>query len=179
MDSEIDRINRLTTYLPDAAPLTSYFYHADAVRSDILVAPIWELYSPLLASRHIAAENDWDPNLVFRVDASAVQEALHNLFSNAIRHTPRHGTIRLTTKPSAVLGYGVLVVEDSGPGIQDQERARILNGTVRLDPQNPGRGTGLAIVQSIVKAHAGVMAIDASPLGGCALVLTLPLVEAG
>ncbi len=178
LDREIERINRLTTHLPDAAPLTSYFYHTDAVRSDVLVEPIWELYRPLLTSRHIAAENDWDPNLVFRVDALAVHEALHNLFSNAIRYTPRHGTIRMATKPSAVLGYGVIVVEDSGPGIEDKERARILDGTVRLDPQHPGGGIGLAIVQSIVKAHAGVMAIDTSPLGGAALVLTLPLVDA-
>ncbi len=178
LDSEIDRINRLTTHLPNADPLTSYFYRANPVCSDLLVTPIWELYRPLLTSRHIALENDGDSNLVFWVDADAIHEALHNLFSNALKHTPRNGTVRMTTKSSAVLGYGVIVVEDSGPGLKDNDRTRILNGTVRLDPRHPGEGIGLTIVQSIVQAHAGMLTIDTSALGGAAFVLTLPLTDA-
>ena len=174
-NSEIDRISRLTEHLPDAAPLASYFYHPTATHVDSLLTSVWGLYLPMLEPRHITPEAEWDAALVFFVDAEAIREALHNLLSNAIRHTPLNGTIRLSAISSAIPGYGVLVVEDSGSGIPDEARTRILERTVRLDIKHPGRGIGLAVVRSIVQAHGGMLSIDASSLGGAALSLTLPL----
>lgn len=174
-DTEIDRISRLTDHLPDAAPVASYFYHPTPTAVDALLMPVWDLYLPLLEPRNITPEIDWDISLVFLVDAQAIREALHNLLSNALHHTPEPGTIRLSVVTSAIPGYGVVVVEDSGVGIPEDERVRILERTVRLDAKHPGQGIGLAVVQSIVNAHGGILSIDTSSLGGAALSLTLPL----
>lgn len=175
--TEIARITRLAERLPDAAPLASYFYQRVPVSAHELLSPVWELYQPLLSGRHILSETDWNPDIVFDVDPPAIREAIHNLLSNALKFTPEHGIVRLTAEPSALDGYGVIVVEDSGPGIPDSEREHITKRTIRLDPKASGHGIGLAMVQSIAEAHGGQIAIQSSPLGGTALVLTLPLYD--
>lgn len=61
-------------------------------------------------------------------------------------------------------------VDDDGPGIPYEDRARILEPFVRLEESRSraqgGTGLGLSIVQSIIKAHQGYLKIEESPLGG-------------
>ncbi len=174
---EIERLSRMAERLPDAAPLTSYFYRAEAISAETLLRPVWDLYQPLLDAQVIYPETDWTGDLVFWVDPAAIREALHNLIDNALKFTPKHGTIRLAAEPSDIRGYGVIVVEDSGPGIPAAEENRMLQRTIRLDAKRPGQGLGLAIVDSVVKSHAGSTSLDRSSLGGAAVALTLPLVD--
>lgn len=175
--TEIERIRQLTNRLPDAAPLSSYFYQFKEVDCEDLVSPAWNLYQPALASREIASEMNLDPRLRFYADPEGIQEALHNLLANALRHAPRSGTIRLSVQLSEIPGHGVIVVEDSGKGIPEEERERIVLRTIRLDAEHHGEGIGLTVVESIVRAHGGLLSIQRSALGGAAMVLTLPLAE--
>ena len=66
-----------------------------------------------------------------------------------------------------------LQVEDDGPGIPLEERQRVLEPFVRLDPSRDratgGCGLGLAIVQSVAQALGGFVVIDSSPLGGASV----------
>ncbi len=176
--TEIERIRQLTNRLPDAAPLSSYFYHFEEVDCEDLVSSVWNLYQPALASGAIAPELYLDPRLKFDADPEGIQEALHNLLANALRHTPRGGTIRLSAQYSEIRGHGVIVVEDSGKGIPEEERERIVGRTIRLDTESRGEGIGLTVVKSIVRAHGGILTIQRSALGGTAVVLTIPLAEA-
>ena len=60
----------------------------------------------------------------------------------------------------------VLVVEDSGPGIPTDERARLFDRFRRATDEPGGAGLGLAIADAVVRTTAGRWRVDESPLGG-------------
>ncbi len=105
----------------------------------------------------------------------AVQRAVQNLVGNAARHGRRVAlSVRLLPK---TLDF---VVEDDGPGIPPEDRARALQPFARLDParnQNLGGnvGLGLTIALDVARSHGGSLELGDSPaLGGLRAVLRLP-----
>lgn len=112
------------------------------------------------------------------VDRLRIGQVLANLLGNALRHTPRGGSIAVRLE--AMEGARIrLAVEDSGPGIPEAERARVFERYYRVDGARAaaegGRGLGLAIAAGIVKAHGGTMRAGSSAaLGGAMIVLEIP-----
>ncbi|MBK7250335.1 MAG: hypothetical protein IPI06_05500 [Gammaproteobacteria bacterium] len=66
------------------------------------------------------------------------------------------------------------MVDDDGPGISSEDRARVLKRGARADEKAPGHGLGLAMVRDTIELYGGTMAIETSPLGGARVVLQLP-----
>jgi signal transduction histidine kinase len=102
-----------------------------------------------------------------------MKRALTNLVDNAL-HYGKRVDIRLDATPDRV----TIAVEDNGPGIAPEDRARALEPFVRLDTargrDTQGFGLGLTIVQRAVAAHGGEFALDAAPSGGLSARITLP-----
>lgn len=100
--------------------------------------------------------------------------AVRNLVDNAARVA--HGQLGLSV---GVEGEEAVVrVDDDGPGIPADERARVFDRFVRLDADrgrsHGGAGLGLAIVHSIVTAHGGTVTAGDSPWGGARIEIRLP-----
>jgi len=110
-------------------------------------------------------------SLAFRCDQGDLLELLGNLLDNA--HKWCTGRVKLSARGET--GKLTLVVEDDGPGIPAREIERILQRGARADQSTPGQGIGLAVVASIVQAYDGEIGIGASPLGGAAITISLPL----
>jgi two-component system sensor histidine kinase TctE len=106
-------------------------------------------------------------------DAFLLREALANLVHNALEYTQRGG--RVTVRTGRRDGHSFLEVEDDGPGIPPQERARVLERFYRV-PGTPGTGSGLglAIVREIATGHGASIAIMDSAVGGCRVGITFP-----
>jgi two-component system, OmpR family, sensor histidine kinase TctE len=88
-----------------------------------------------------------------RVRGSAVllRELLRNLVDNALKYTPTFGSITVRVLNDPFGQVVVLQVEDSGPGISEQEREQVFQPFYRaLGTQVDGSGLGLAIVREIV-----------------------------
>lgn len=107
--------------------------------------------------------------------AEALRILLRNLVDNAVKYTPAGGVVDVHVRALAgAQGTGAveLVVEDSGPGIGEDDRERVLGRFYRAPAAGgavpvAGSGLGLAIVQSIARLHGAEVALDASPrLGG-------------
>lgn len=96
----------------------------------------------------------------------ALRILVRNLLENALKYTPAGGQVDLSVQ--AQEGRLVLMVEDSGPGIPADERARVLDRFYRLpDAPASGSGLGLAIVKAVADLHGASLSLDASPaLGG-------------
>lgn len=94
-----------------------------------------------------------------------LQEALGNLIDNAIRYTPRGGVI--TVRCGEVEGLAFLEVEDSGPGISDEQRQHVFDRFYRI-PGSPGNGCGLglAIIREIAQLHRAEILLGAGEQGG-------------
>ncbi|WP_026433113.1 ATP-binding protein [Paracidovorax oryzae] len=107
--------------------------------------------------------------------ADALRILLRNLVDNAVKYTPTGGVVDVHVREVAA-GPGPagveLVVEDSGPGIAEDDRERVLGRFYRAPAAAGsapvgGSGLGLAIVESIARLHGTSVALDASPrLGG-------------
>jgi two-component system sensor histidine kinase/response regulator len=109
-------------------------------------------------------------------DADLLRRVLENLLDNALRHTPRDGTVRLTSESGE---ERVLIrVADTGPGILPEMRERIFDPFVQLDRDHgattrAGRGLGLTFCRLAVEAHGGRISIDdAQP--GSVFTVSLP-----
>jgi two-component system sensor histidine kinase TctE len=104
---------------------------------------------------------------MLRGDRFLLRDLIDNLIDNAIRYTPPRGRVTVGCRPDGA--GGVLLVEDSGPGIAPDKRELVFGRFVRLDEKSSGSGLGLAIVRDIALAHGATLAIDTAHDGRGAL----------
>jgi two-component system, OmpR family, sensor histidine kinase PhoQ len=137
-----------------------------------------ELRATLLkvyASKDLSIELAIGPESQFVGDRGDFTELLGNLVDNACKWCRSHVRVTVTTDEHAGTRERLsLVVEDDGPGISEEDRARVLQRGVRTDESVPGHGLGLAMVRDTVDLYGGSLSIDASPLGGARFSLRLP-----
>ena len=117
--------------------------------------------------------------LSVRGNEGMLARVFENLLSNAVRHTPQSGEIRVQADRS---GDAVsIVVADSGEGIDPDHLPRLTERFYRADPARSraqgGTGLGLAICQSIVDAHSGTLVIESTPGVGTSVTVALPSVK--
>jgi signal transduction histidine kinase len=97
------------------------------------------------------------------VDPVRLAEILSNLVANALRYTPRGGTV--TIRSAAADGHTVFEVDDTGPGIPPEQLPFIFDRFVRSADRG-GTGLGLAIAKRLVEAHDGTISAGPAPGGG-------------
>ncbi|WP_431876164.1 sensor histidine kinase [Amycolatopsis sacchari] len=110
--------------------------------------------------------------VVVHADPTRLRQALGNLVSNAIRHTPPGGTVSVT-----VLGHAHAVeftVTDTGPGIAEEHLPHVFDRFYRASPSSGGSGLGLAIAKHLVEAHGGTLTVASTPGRGSAFTIRLP-----
>jgi two-component system sensor histidine kinase GlrK len=121
------------------------------------------------------------PALVVMGDVEKIRTMIDNLMTNAIKYSPRSGTIELTVRTHD--GFAQLDVADHGPGIAAAERERVFDsfysGKAPVDGKVKGSGLGLAIAREYALAQGGrIEVLDRSDGGkGVCFRLTLPLVQ--
>ena len=86
------------------------------------------------------------------------------LMDNACRYAGPDGTVRISV--TAEGGRLALAVEDSGPGVPEEQRPRLFDRFQRAEHSGSGAGLGLAIGDAIVRSTGGRWRVAASPLGG-------------
>lgn len=106
------------------------------------------------------------------VDATRIREVLANVVANALRATPRGGSVTLSAR-SAAPGVAV-AVRDTGRGIDPELLPRLFDRFSRAS-DSPGSGLGLAIARRLVEAHGGAISADSEPGRGTTISFTLPL----
>ena len=103
-------------------------------------------------------------------------ELLGNLMDNACKWCREKVRVSVTVEDGRAAGREslTLAVEDDGPGIAEEDRAKVLERGVRTDESVPGHGLGLAMVHDTVDLYGGKLILDASPLGGARFSLRMP-----
>ncbi len=109
------------------------------------------------------------------VDPLRVGEVLANLLSNAMRHTPRGGSVEVALEPSA--GGVAFTVSDTGSGIAPEDLPQVFHRFVK-SADSGGAGLGLAIAKSLVEAHGGTITAESEPGRGTTMRFVLPATPA-
>jgi len=107
-------------------------------------------------------------------DPDRLGQILANLTSNALRHTPPGGEIRIAAR--AEDGSALLSVSDDGEGIRPEDLPHVFTPFWRTDSSrfSGGAGLGLAIVRELAEAHGGSVELESSPGKGTAVIVLLP-----
>jgi two-component system heavy metal sensor histidine kinase CusS len=109
-------------------------------------------------------------------DPKWIRQVLLNLVANALKYSPRGGTITLTAE--FTVDAWRVAIEDDGPGVPPEQRERIFERFVRLEgaQDEKGSGLGLAISRSILGLHRGVIRAETSTRGtGLRVVFEIPI----
>ncbi len=115
-----------------------------------------------------------------QVDRQRVLQVLGNLLGNALRHTPRDGTITLGAE--SVGPWVEFRVQDTGSGIPGDQLERVFERFHRVDPARSratgGAGLGLTVARQLVEAHGGRIWAENAAEGGTVVRFTLPAATA-
>ena len=106
------------------------------------------------------------------IDPVRLREVLSNLLANALRYTPRGGSVRVSATASK--GSLSVVVGDTGPGIAADALPHVFDRFYKSD-ESRGAGLGLAIAKSLVVAHGGEISAMSEPGQGTEMRFTLPV----
>jgi signal transduction histidine kinase len=165
---------------------TSACRAVERIVADVAVASIHaELVDPELLVRDAVSaavlrgalvEASLTPDLpVIEGDPSRIRQVLDNLISNAVQHgSTRSGPVLVRAEVDEMLRISVC---DTGDGIPPEQQERIFGVGVRLDPDSPGTGLGLALSRAIAEGHGGTLTVVSAPGEGTTFTLALPLRE--
>src|SRR6202140_2524319 len=158
-----------TLVLTDAGSLV---LHKEQTDLGALAADTVETFKTQADAAHVTLSSDVAANLEsVNLDPARIRSVLGNLLSNAIRHTPPGGAVKVAVNRS---GASVaLTVTDTGDGIPAELLPRVFERFVK-GASSPGSGLGLAIAHDIVAAHSGKLEIQSTDGSGTTVRMTLP-----
>ena len=144
-------------------------------------------YTALSASfkdADIQIEYDTEANMKpVYVDGVMVRRVFTNLMQNALEHTPKGGTIRISTdSKTSRADFIRVMISDTGMGIPAENREKIFGEFEQIENQpkergGKGSGLGLTFCKLSVEAHGGRIWVEANgPLSGATIAFTLPIV---
>jgi two-component system OmpR family sensor kinase len=126
-------------------------------------------------------ERDLEGSAVVTGDPIRLRQAIDNLLANVRAHTPSGTPARVSVQRNET--WAEVTVADEGPGIPGDVQPRIFERFWRGDPSRGrtaagGAGLGLSIVDALVRAHGGTIAVESAPGRGTAFTMRLPLAPA-
>ena len=161
---QIKRMNLIVEYQLKRAAASGRSRLAPPVPVAEKVRQIVSALQKVHADKNVKCRVEIAPDLMFHGDEGDLLEILGNLADNAFKWCAG----RVEVHAGLEGGKLELRVEDDGPGILPETVERLLRRGERADPSTPGHGLGLAIVDNVVRAYGGTLAIERGPLGGTA-----------
>jgi len=150
----IARLQAAAGRIPDAA----VFDAAD------LAGDMAELYEPAAEDKGLEFSAEIETGLMIEGGRPFLAQALANVIDNAIKYTPVGGAVMLRARrrSSGEIEYSVT---DTGPGVPEADRGRVIERFVRLDNSRTeaGSGLGLSLVGAVMEAHMGRIQLDEGP----------------
>jgi signal transduction histidine kinase/HD-GYP domain-containing protein (c-di-GMP phosphodiesterase class II) len=180
INEECDRLARLVTDILDLSRLEAGQRPLRLARVQLLelVHETLEGLQPMARSRQATLEAQVEPTLAPEADPDLIRRLLINLLTNAIKHSPAGGTVRV--EAGGLGDEWWVAVEDDGPGIAVADVPHVFERFYRArhpgDGEKPeGTGLGLAISRGIVELHGGRISFENRASGGARFEFWLPL----
>jgi signal transduction histidine kinase len=177
----LTEVTRLSTMVDDLFELSriesgTLTLSRDRIEVSDLVSDTIASMDPVARARGVWLTGAADGPLPLQADPRELSRALSNLVTNAIRHTPEGGRVRVAA--TATAGEVLITVADGCGGIPEADLARVFDlawraTAARTPDAGGGAGLGLTIVRGIVEAHGGqVRVVNAGD--GCSFEVRLP-----
>jgi signal transduction histidine kinase len=174
-------VTRLSTMVDDLFELSriesgTLSLSPDWIAVSDLVSDTIASMEPVARARGVLLSGAADGPVPVYADPRELSRALSNLVTNAVRHTPEGGRVRVAATAEA--GEVVMTVADGCGGIPEADLARVFDlawraTAARTPDADGGAGLGLTIVRGIVEAHGGQVRV-ANAGDGCSFEVRLP-----
>ncbi|MFF8971697.1 sensor histidine kinase [Streptomyces sp. NPDC014995] len=150
--------------------------HREPVAADELLAQVAAAHRVAAATAGVTLRTRTDGVPWLDADPVRLRQALGNLVTNAVRHTPPDGTVTLSARRAG--GQVVLEVADTGSGIAAEDLPHVFERFWRAEKSRSrrtgGSGLGLPIVRHLMTAHGGTTEAASAPGTGSVFTLRLP-----
>jgi two-component system sensor histidine kinase PhoQ len=170
MGHQIERMNQQISFQLRRASLR----RSGLIHHQVALAPLLDTLETALHKVHhgkeVTLERTMPDRFMLHLEHGALLEVLGNLLENAYRFCIN----RVRVSAQHLSDGDLLVVEDDGPGVAEDQRERILRRGERLDTRHPGQGIGLAVAKDILDSYSATLTPDDSPLGGARFIVFFP-----
>ena len=175
---EAERLTRITEKLLTLTRLdTAHELHRAPVDVKTVVERVEHMLSPLARAANVSLEMDLQPGCVILATEDDLYQVAFNLMENAVKYNLPGGTVTVTLKRTAE--QVILLVEDTGVGIPEDDLPKIFDRFYRVDKARSraagGTGLGLSIVRDTVRQHNGSVDAMRREQGGTCFTVTFPL----
>ncbi len=174
------RLSRLVDSLLDMRRLEAGQVVLSRVQTNLnaLINEAAEQVQPAAEGKDTALRVEAPPRLPFvNIDNDMIRRVMINLMDNAVKYTPRGGSIFITAKSS--IQEITISIRDNGPGIPPSEHTKVFNKFSRLERSREsapkGLGLGLAFCRLAVEAHGGRIWVESAVGRGSTFSFTLPI----
>jgi signal transduction histidine kinase len=168
------RLHRMVTELLDVARIDAGIFAVSPQMVD-LVAVTEEVVGTFQAA-HPAITLRLPDELPVQADPGRIAQAIQNLVSNAVTHSPDGAPIvigaGIEQRDDGV--WAVVSVHDDGSGIPREQLSHLFT-RFAAGPDSPGLGIGLYLAHQITEAHGGTLTVESAPGKGSSFWLSLPL----
>lgn len=177
IESSTEWMNRLIEDLLDVARVEAGRLNLDRHPQDLVrvISEATVMLEPLITEKSLTLHEDLPDHLPrANVDARRVVQVLENLVSNAVKHTPPGGEIRI--RAESANGEIQISVRDTGSGIPAENLPHLFDRFWQArGARRGGAGLGLAIAKGIVEAHGGRIWVESELGAGSTFGFSLPL----
>ncbi|WP_100372485.1 sensor histidine kinase [Bacillus sp. FJAT-45037] len=177
---ESSRLGSLVAELLDLARLQEDTYPL-SIQPTALAALIEETiasYRPEARKRNITLHVEKDDSVIAYLDSNRIQQVLHNLLQNSLRHCQEQDVISVTMKTTNQHEVQI-TISDSGSGMSKEALQQIGERFYRTDfartRKDGGSGLGIAISKAIIHKHFGHMNYDSVLGNGTTVTLIIPI----
>lgn len=171
---QIDRLNKLVDDMLDVSRIGSgkLILQKRSVSLSELVAELVDRFNPQFEAVGCKLNAKIDPDIRGIWDSYKIEQVINNLFSNAIRYSPKK-PIEVSLKGTQ--GMAMISVKDNGPGIAPENLDRIFERFERANDTTGGLGLGLYITKQIVNLHKGQIRVESALGKGSNFIVELPI----
>jgi PAS domain S-box-containing protein len=176
-----DRLIQLVNDILDMEKLSSEQTSFSFSNADLAgcLSDVVAVCQPYAQQFDVALVVESEPSLVARVDVNRLSQVVTNLISNAVKYSPRGGTVKISLHRED--GSAVISVTDNGEGIPESFRSRLFRPFSQFDMSATrkvgGTGLGLSISRQIVDRMGGIIDFVSVPGVETTFSVTLPLVD--
>ena len=181
VNKEIDRLNRIVSDLLTLVNIDSggmKLSLSDVDLHELLLEQVKRL-APLARENGIELECSAKEALETSGDAVKLQQVIYNVIDNAIKYTPRGGSVQASLIRSGK--RAIIRVTDTGIGIPQADLPHVFDRFYRVDKARSratgGTGLGLSIVKQIVALHGGTITAESEEGKGSTFTIDLPLAQ--
>ena len=166
---QLTTINNIVEYQLQRAATVGKLQLSEAIELKPIINKIVNTLKKVHQDKNIKTQISIPDKITVKIDQGDLYELLGNLIENAFKWCNNKVSISVTPSKEKIQ----IIIEDDGPGINKNEKQRILLRGQRADQDTPGHGLGLAMVNDILLLYKGEIAISDSELGGAKIIINL------